>query len=376
MTSVSSYGTIGRTLTAALATRDRLDLLTRQASSGRIAETFGGLAPNARVSIDLRTAIARRDAYGQAIATAESRIAVMQPALGRIGEIAINATQAAMAAVTQGRISIPVLAQAAREALVELASTLNVTAGDDYVFNGSDTSRPPIPNANAILQSGFFTQIRAAVQQFGQPWDHDANPLTPDVPRGASQVMADTLAIAASTAPGTTPFSPHLEGPGGAEPRLGIVADDGQRVTYGLRANANGLAQSRTDPPSTGSFIRDIMRGLAVLGSLDEDMAGIDDPALAGDDFEELLLGISRSLQSAVKTLEEERGALGVAEQRLEALKQRHLDMMVVLKAQVGKVEDVDLAEVSARLQLLQTQLEMSYRLIAGLRDLNLARYL
>jgi len=376
MTSVSSYGTIGRTLTAALATRDRLDLLTRQASSGRIAETFGGLAPNARVSIDLRAAIARRESYGQAISTAESRIAVMQPALGRIGEIAIDATRAAMAAVTQGRISVPVLAQQAREALAELASTLNVTAGDEYVFNGSDSTRPPIPNGGAILQSGFFTQIRAAVQQFGQPWDHDANPLTPDVPRGASQVMADTLAIAASTAPGTTPFSAFLEGPGASEPRTGIVADDGQRVTYGLRANANGLAQSRTDPPSTGSFIRDIMRGLAVLGSLDEGMAGIDDPQLAGDGFEELLLGISRSLQSAVKTLEEERGALGVAEQRLEALKQRHLDMVVVLKAQVGKVEDVDLAEVSARLQLLQTQLEMSYRLIAGLRDLSLARYL
>jgi flagellar hook-associated protein 3 FlgL len=118
------------------------------------------------------------------------------------------------------------------------------------------------------------------------------------------------------------------------------------------------------------------MRGLAVLGSLDEGMTDIDDQALAGDDFEELLLGISRSLQSAVKTLEEERGALGVAEQRLEALKQRHLDTVVVLKAQVGKVEDVDLAEVSSRLQLLQTQLEMSYRLIAGLRDLSLARYL
>ncbi|QXM24301.1 hypothetical protein KO353_13770 [Elioraea tepida] len=376
MTTVSSYGTIGRTLTAALATRDRLDLLTRQAATGRVAETFGGLAPNARVSIDLRAAIARRESYGQAIATAEARIAVMQPALGRIGEIATGTVQAALAAVTQGRNAIPVLAQSAREALAEVAAMLNATAGDEYVFNGSDVTRPPIPNAGAILQSGFFTQIQAAVQQFGQPWDHDADPLTPNVPRGATQVLADTLAIAASTAPGTTPFSAFLEGPGASEPRLGLVADDSQRVTYGLRANANGLAQSRTDPPSTGSFIRDILRGLAVLGSLDEDLAAIDDPALAGDGIHELLIGVSRSLQSAVKTLEEERGALGVAEQRLAALKERHLDMLVVLKAQVGKVEDVDLAEVSARLQLLQTQLEMSYRLIAGLRDLNLARFL
>jgi hypothetical protein len=34
------------------------------------------------------------------------------------------------------------------------------------------------------------------------------------------------------------------------------------------------------------------------------------------------------------------------------------------------------MAEVSARLQMLQTQLEMSYRLIASLRDLTLSRFL
>jgi flagellin-like hook-associated protein FlgL len=48
----------------------------------------------------------------------------------------------------------------------------------------------------------------------------------------------------------------------------------------------------------------------------------------------------------------------------------------VILRAQIGEVEDVDMAEVTSRLQLLQTQLEMSYRLIANLREMNLARFL
>ncbi len=377
---ISSYGTIGRTLTSALQVRDRLDVLTRQASSGRVAETYGGLAPNASVSISLRAEVSRRDTYINAIGMAELRTKVMQPALGRIGELASEMASRALAAVTQGRISVEVVAEQARAALREMAVLMNTQAGDEYVFAGTDSTRAPVPNPNNILQSGFFTQIQAAVQQLALPWDDDANPLTPDVPRGSAQVLADTLPIAGSNAAGTTPFSAFLSSPSPAgglgEPRAWIAADDGQRITYGLRANENGVASSRTDPPSTGSFIRDIMRGFAMLGSLSETIRDRDQTALAGDGFNELLIGIAGSLQSAHKTLEEERGALGVAEQRLATLKERHADVTVVLKTQISSVEDVDMADVAARLQLLQTQLEMSYRLIASLRDMTLSRFL
>lgn len=377
---ISSYGTIGRTLTAALQVRDRLDVLTRQASSGRVAETYGGLAPNASVSISLRAEVSRRDTYINAIGMAELRTKVMQPALGRIGELATDIASRALAAITQGRISLDGVAEQARAALREVATLLNTQAGNQYVFGGSDSSRPPLPNADKILQSGYFTQIQSAVQQFALPWDDDADPLTPDVPRGAAQVLADTLPIAASDTAGTTPFSAFLSTPvpAGAqgEQRAWIAADDGQRITYGLRANENGVAASRTDPPSTGSFIRDIMRGLAMIGSLSSDIRDRDQTGLDGDGFNELLTGIANSLQSAHRTLEEERSVIGVAEQRLSALKERHADMTVILRTQISGVEDVDMAEVTSRLQLLQTQLEMSYRLIANLREMNLARFL
>jgi flagellin-like hook-associated protein FlgL len=311
---------------------------------------------------------------------AELRTKVMQPALGRIGELATDIASRALAAITQGRISLDGLAEQARAALREVATLLNTQAGNQYVFGGSDSSRPPVPNADRILQSGYFTQIQSAVQQFALPWDDDADPLTPDVPRGAAQVLADTLPIAASNAAGTTPFSAFLSTPSPAgglgEPRAWIAADDGQRIVYGLRANENGGAVSRTDPPSTGSFIRDIMRGLAMIGSLSSDIRDRDQTGLAGDGFNELLAGIANALQSAHRTLEEERSVIGVAEQRLSALKDRHADVTVILRAQIGEVEDVDMAEVTSRLQLLQTQLEMSYRLIANLREMNLARFL
>lgn len=368
----SSYGTMGRLLAGALTTRDRMDGLVRQASTGLVSETFGGLAPQARVSIDLRAEVSRRDTYSRAIDTAEARIAVTQSTLGRIGELASDMAKRALSLVTLGETAVEVIAQEARAALQEIAGLLNVRSGDAYVFGGSDSANPPVPNASAILQTGFFTQIEAATRQFGVPWDDDANIVTPDVPRSAAQVMADTLAIAVSDTAGTTPFSAFLSTPapagGQGEARTSLLAEDGTRIIYGLRANQNGMAQSATDPPTTGSFMRDLMRGLAMLGSLT-------DAQTAEPEFGELVQRIANSLQSAGRTLEDERAAIGVAEQRLARTKESHADLKVVLKAQISKVEDVDIAEVTSRLQMLQVQLEMSYRLIGGLKDMNLARY-
>ncbi|MFQ3623133.1 MAG: hypothetical protein SNJ73_06270, partial [Acetobacteraceae bacterium] len=192
----SSYGTIGRLLGGALTVRDRMDLLVRQASDGRRAESLAGLGIDARRSIDLRAEVARRDAYVRAVQTAEARIAVMQPALGRIGEAASDLASKALSLITLGTPAVATIAQEARERLREIASVLNAQAGEVYVFGGADTSRPPLPDAQGILASPFFLAIEAATQQLGVPWDDDANPLTPDVPRSAAQVLLDTRDLA------------------------------------------------------------------------------------------------------------------------------------------------------------------------------------
>lgn len=377
--SISALGAVGRPLAGTLLIRDRLDVVSRQVSTGLVSETYGGLSANASKSISIRAEMARREAYGNAIEFAELRLRTMQPALERIGELASDLAADALAAVTR-TVGIGVVAEEARSALIEMMSLLNSEVGNEFVFGGTDSTRPPVPNADRILQSGFFTQIQAAVQQYALPWDHDADGMTPDVPRGATQVLADALAIAGSDAAGTTPFSDFLSTPspdgGLGEPRAWIAADDGQRITYGLRANENGVAVSPLDPPSTGSFIRDIMRGLAVLGSLSDTIRQRDDTGLADDGFKELLTGLSASLRSATQMLEIERGGLGVSERRLAALKERHVDVTLVLRTQVGAIEDIDMAEATVRVQFLQTQLEMSYRLIASFRELNLARYI
>ncbi len=71
-----------------------------------------------------------------------------------------------------------------------------------------------------------------------------------------------------------------------------------------------------------------------------------------------------------------ESGALGDVQSSLEARRTQLGEMVRALTGQVSKTEDVDLAATLTRISLLQTQLQASYRLIAGARELSLARFL
>jgi flagellin-like hook-associated protein FlgL len=51
-------------------------------------------------------------------------------------------------------------------------------------------------------------------------------------------------------------------------------------------------------------------------------------------------------------------------------------DTTTALKGQLSNAEDVDLASTLTQLSSVQTQLQASYQLIAGLQSLSLTRYL
>ena len=51
-------------------------------------------------------------------------------------------------------------------------------------------------------------------------------------------------------------------------------------------------------------------------------------------------------------------------------------DTQTTLTAQVSGVEDVDMAAALTQVTQLQTQLQASYQLIAGVKDLTLAKYI
>ena len=169
-----------------------------------------------------------------------------QTALTQISSLAssLNAQIADLNDITPEQVDI--VASTAKSALQQVASLLDTADGGSYVFAGTDSANPPVPQPDQIATSGLYTQIAASVGALAT--------------NGAAATASATLAIASSNAAGTTPFSATI----GSAP---TIEAGGQTVQVGVLANANTLAVS-AGGSTTGSYMRDILRSLATLANL------------------------------------------------------------------------------------------------------------
>lgn len=311
-------GGLLRLLAHSAAVRGQLTIANEQVATGRIAETHAGLGAGARVSLDLRPQVAHEEAWQANISGASGRLAVTQDALKSIGAIASDlfARTNVLNGLNEGDAEN--VAMLAKQGLERVAQLLNTRVGDTYVFAGQDTGNPPIP---------------------------DTSP----------SVLAAAL-LASDTDP--APFSTTL---GTAVPTIEV--GEGERVAVGLLANRNTLAPGVA--PTTGSFMRDILRGLATLSTLSN-----------GPGLQAAAADTRARLSSAISTLGMEAGSLGNIQAGLATRQSQSAAVVLALRAQVSDAEDVDLASALTRVSALQTQLQASYQVIAGARDLTLARYL
>lgn len=346
----SNWGVLGRLIGDAGQARARLDRLTEQASSGRVADTYAGLgAAGARTSLDLRPQLGHVAAAQAGIDAASGRMDVSQTALKAIAAVAdqFRAKAASLSGTNAG--SVALVAADARSALQQVAGLLNTRNGDAYVFAGTDSANPPVPGD--ILASGMVSGIAAAVSGLANG--------------DAAAVIAATRSAAASDAPGVTPFSAALLSGAAARP---TIEAEGAPVPVGLLANANAAAVS-AGPSTTGSAVRDLLRGLATLAGLGDAQAGA-----AG--FDALVRDANATLADASGALATDAGVLGDTQNRLADTRARLGDTATALTKQVSGVEDADMASTLSELSAVQTRLQASYKLIAGEKAMSLADYL
>jgi flagellar hook-associated protein 3 FlgL len=261
------------------------------------------------------------------------------------------------------------IAASARDALNQVAGLLDTQDAGVYVFAGQDTGNPPVPNPNSILTSGFYTQINNSVSAFNGV-----------APNDAASVANATFAVATSNAPGTSPFSTYLSQPAAALQAALPTVQVGQSSSepIGIPASANGLIPNSVSsgttitggPPSTtGSYMRDVLRALATIGSLSS--AQVSDPG-----FQDLVQDTRVSLSSAVSAVGQDAGVLGNVQSSLTSTQTQLSDTQTALTTQVSSAQDVDMASTLSQLSLVQTQMQASYQLIAGLSGLSLVKFL
>ena len=350
------YGTYGLLVSQSSQVRAQLNTLTEQASSGLVSSVFSGLGSGSKTTLDLRSEIAQQQAQIYGISSADQKLTLTQTVLTQIGSIASSFTAQAATLNNSATANIDVVAASARASLQQLAGLLDTKNGSDYLFAGSETGQAPVPNPDAILSSGFYTGINGAVQSLAT--------------NGGSATIASTLAIASSNAAGTSPFSPQLsQSPTTLRPGLASVdLGNGTRLTIGVAASANTAAVSGGSS-TTGSYVRDLLRSLATIGSLSSAQANT-------PGFTALVQDTQQSLSSAVGALADEQGILGNTQTQVDGVGKLLTSTKTALTGQVSNIEDVDLAVVSTQLAQTQASLQASYKLISTLSTHSLLTYL
>ena len=352
----SNYSVIAQLSADAAVVRQKLDTLTEQSASGLVSQTYAGLGSNASASLDLNPEISQMNTWQSNINAVQGNMQVTQTAVSEISSIASNFASQLNTLNSTDPTAIDTLASSAQQALVEVANLLDSTDASTYVFGGQDSANPPVPNADGILSSGFYTAINSAVAGLGT--------------NGAAATEASILATGSSNATGTSPFSAALS-QSAATLQAGlpaVQAGANQFVTTGLLASANTYVAS-TGSDTTGSYMRDVLTGLATIASLSSSQ--VDDSG-----FETLVTGTESVLQGAVTAMNQDAGVLGNQQTALTDQATTLSDTANALTTQVGAAQDVNAASTATELSLVQTQLQASYQVIANMDSLSLVSYL
>lgn len=352
----SGFGTLAVAVADSEVVKAHLDMLTSQASTGLAAATYGGLGAASATSLWLAPAIASNQAAQNGIDAASGTMSVAQSALTSISSIASDFYAKTDTLNGLDAATVDSVAAQARDALTQVAGLLNTTDGGTYVFAGQDSANPPIPGAADMTTTGFFTQIQSQVAGLAST--------------GAAAVIANTVTIAASNTAGTSPFSARLSQPASAlrNQRTSVQIAPGQRIVTGIVASTNSDVAS-IGPNTTGSYTRDILRSLAVLGSLSSSQIGT-----AG--FSTLVDDARTTLNGAISDLNDDAGVLGSRQSQLGDVKTQLATANTALTNQLSSVDDADMATTITQLTATQTQLQASYQVIASLQSLSLVKFL
>ncbi len=352
----ADFGQMSSLIADSAVIRQREDRLTQQASTGLVSDTYAGLGAGAPVSLDLSPQIANLQTWQTNINQATGTMGVAQTAMTEIQQITSNLYAQMNSLQGSDGSEVDTIAASARDALTQVANLLDTTDGNTYVFGGADSTNPPVPDPDNIRSSGFYTQIASAVGALSS--------------NGAAATEATTLSIAQSNAAGTSPFSAYMSQPANTLQQQGptVQIGPGQIVPTGFLASANTAVPS-TGTSTTGSYMRDVLRALATVGSLSS--AQQSDP-----NFASLVTDTYNSLGGAISAMANDVGVLGNRQTELTQTQTQLSDTATALTGQVSFAQDADMASVMTNLSLVQTQLQASYQVIATASGLSLAKFL
>jgi flagellar hook-associated protein 3 FlgL len=252
--------------------QQQLSKLSLQLSTGKQAQTYGGLGIDAGLDVNIRNNLSRLSSYQNAITTVSTRVQLQNTSLDQLNTITQGTRTATLppldfTLVANGQTNAQILAN---NNFNEALSLLNQQAGNTYLFSGSATNAPATDTADHILngngQAAGLKQVISERLQADQGVDGRGRLLTPaasgdvvTLAEDGAQPFGFKLAGASTNIAGATVSGPSgspatlsidfggTNPPDGATVQVQLTLPDGTSSTISLTA-------SSAVPTPAGSF--------------------------------------------------------------------------------------------------------------------------
>jgi len=314
--------------------QNRINRSAQELSTGKKARPVRELGLDYGVLIQLRRKHDGLSQYQKRIDLIETRMDVTQSALTSINGGLDRLPEDILAAA--GRGDVTALLRTAAEGgnlLSGAVSALNTNIGGRYLFSGDAVQSAPLADLPA-----FSAQI--------------GNLLA-----GAADLASGLTAIDdffADATPGAFTGTLYL---GGSGPAPVAEISEGERLTYGVKANQAPL--------------RNLMQGLSMLSALADGTIG-----LASPDLEVFATRAAEKIREGRDGITLLRADLGAVQSETGRANSAHSATMTALALRIKALDGRDPNEAATEFQTLESQLQASYLITGRLAQLRLTNFI
>lgn len=315
-----------------VALRQQIGRLTEELASGQVADTRDVLSGNYSYLTDTQRRLDILNGYSVATTEAGLYAGDVQTALGVIEETGLQLSGSLLAAGTSaiGASGADTAAEA-RHALEAIVGASNTSSGGRYVLSGTATDRPPLPDAQMLLDA-----LRSAV----------SGAATPD----------DLLTSAGA----------WFDDPAGFEATVYQGADTAL-APFALSQTDSVALDVRVSDPK----LREVLKLTAVAALADDPAFGF-----SVQDQSALFDRTGQALLTAQDNVIALRAGVGFAQARVDQISVRNAAERTSLEIAKTALLEVDPFEAATRLEEAQFQLQSLYSVTVRMSQLSLVNFL
>lgn len=357
MTGISTLGQSLNQISTITDLQKQLATLERQLTTQKKTDLFSGLGNDVVISQKARADFSTIETYITNAKVADRRITLMNISISELRDQTTGLHDILTVQTQEGDLELDTIggyARGLREFVFEL---LNEQDGDRYLFAASDSANRPVNNTGA-LDTYLDNQIQLWIDG-----TIDTDTFVENFTD--SSILNDSIVgFSSALSSGNT---------------TGVTArvDDNAEIDYTVRANDEAF--------------RNLIVGVALFDRLDlalDDIAQDPDDPMGqitapgatqeeqNENFYEIFRTVSNFLNNAIDDLDQSEFKLAQAQSQIQKTQEYHTDEQAILQNQISDVEDVDINEIAIKLNMLQIQVEASYRVTAAIGSLSLVNYI